>query len=82
MKALLEGRAGVTQATEPPSNRIALIGLRGAGKSTLGRMAAERLGWPFVELNKEIERESGLAVGEVFSLYGQDGYRRALDRLA
>ena len=85
VKALLEGRVGVTQATEPPSNRIALIGLRGAGKSTLGRMAAEQLGWPFVELNKEIERESGLAVGEVFSLYGQDGYRRleqaALERV-
>ena len=71
---------------EPVRDRIALVGLRGAGKSTLGRMAAERLGWPFVELNREIERESGLAVAEVFSLYGQDGYRRleqaALERVA
>lgn len=85
VKALLEGRTGMAGATEPPSNRVALIGLRGAGKSTLGRLAAERLGWPFVELNREIERESGLAVGEVFSLYGQDGYRRleqaALERV-
>ena len=65
--------------------RIALIGLRGAGKSTLGRMAAEKLGWRFIELNKEIEREAGFSVGEVFSLYGQDGYRRyeaaALERI-
>lgn len=75
VKALLEGRAGADDIA-PPRDRIALIGLRGAGKSTLGRLAAERLGWPFVELNKEIERESGLAIGEVFSLYGQDGYRR------
>ncbi len=57
-------------------DRVALIGLRGAGKSTLGRRAAETLGWPFVELNKEIERESGFSMTEVFSLYGQDGYRR------
>ena len=57
-------------------DRVALIGLRGAGKSTLGRLAAERLGWPFVELNKAIEAETGLSIAEVFSLYGQEGYRR------
>jgi XRE family aerobic/anaerobic benzoate catabolism transcriptional regulator len=64
--------------SQPPISvdRIALIGLRGAGKSTLGRLAAEQLGWPFVELNKEIEREHGFSVPEIFSLYGQDGYRR------
>jgi XRE family aerobic/anaerobic benzoate catabolism transcriptional regulator len=65
-------------AGEPcaPIERVALIGLRGAGKSTLGRLAAERLGWNFIELNKEIEGETGLSIAEVFSLYGQDGYRR------
>jgi XRE family transcriptional regulator, aerobic/anaerobic benzoate catabolism transcriptional regulator len=57
-------------------DRVALIGLRGAGKSTLGRLAAERRGWAFVELNKEIERENGLSMTEIFSLYGQEGYRR------
>jgi XRE family transcriptional regulator, aerobic/anaerobic benzoate catabolism transcriptional regulator len=66
-------------------DRVALIGLRGAGKSTLGRLAAEKLGWRFVELNKEIENEAGFSVSEVFSLYGQDGYRRyeqaALERI-
>jgi XRE family aerobic/anaerobic benzoate catabolism transcriptional regulator len=56
--------------------RVALIGLRGAGKSTLGRLAAERLGWSFVELNREIEAETGLSVAEIFALYGQEGYRR------
>lgn len=56
---------------------VALIGLRGAGKSTLGRLAAERLGVPFVELDREVERETGLSMGEVFQLYGQAGYRRA-----
>ncbi len=84
VRSLLEGHAP-NIASAPPRDRIALIGLRGAGKSTLGRLAAERLGWPFVELNKEIERQSGLAVAEVFSLYGQDGYRRlegaALERV-
>jgi XRE family aerobic/anaerobic benzoate catabolism transcriptional regulator len=59
-----------------PIDRIALIGLRGAGKSTLGALAAKRLGWRFIELNREIERDNGLSITEVFSLYGQDGYRR------
>jgi XRE family aerobic/anaerobic benzoate catabolism transcriptional regulator len=55
---------------------VALIGLRGAGKSTLGKLAAERLGWTFVELNAEIERENALSVQEIFAIYGQEGYRR------
>ena len=55
---------------------IALIGLRGAGKSTLGRMLAKRIGWSFVELNKEVERENGLSVAEIIALYGQEGFRR------
>lgn len=56
--------------------RIALIGLRGGGKSTLGAMLAKRLGVPFIRLSQEIEREAGTSMGEVFSLYGQSGYRR------
>jgi XRE family aerobic/anaerobic benzoate catabolism transcriptional regulator len=56
--------------------RVALIGLRGAGKSTVGRLAAERLGWSFVELNQEIESERGFTMTDIFTLYGQDGYRR------
>jgi|ERR1700722_11712658 XRE family aerobic/anaerobic benzoate catabolism transcriptional regulator len=66
-------------------NRIALIGLRGAGKSTLGSMLAAELGVPFVELDKEIEKDAGTDLSEIFSLYGQTGYRRiekkALDRV-
>ncbi len=56
--------------------RIALIGLRGAGKTTLGTALAEELGFPFVELDLEIEREAGITLSEVFLLYGQAGYRR------
>jgi XRE family aerobic/anaerobic benzoate catabolism transcriptional regulator len=55
---------------------IALIGLRGAGKSTLGKMLAKTIGWTFVELNKEIERLSDLSVAEIIALYGQEGFRR------
>ena len=55
---------------------IALIGLRGAGKSTLGKLLAKKIGWNFVELNKEIERENGLSVAEIIALYGQEGFRR------
>ena len=55
---------------------IALIGLRGAGKSTLGAKLAQSLGVPFVELDREVEKEAGAALGEVFAMYGQDAFRR------
>lgn len=57
-------------------HRIALIGLRGAGKSTLGARLAKEMGVPFIELDREIERESGMSLSEVFDLYGQPAYRR------
>ena len=56
--------------------RVALIGLRGAGKSTLGASLAKELGVPFVELDKVIEADTGMPISEIFSLYGQAGYRR------
>jgi XRE family aerobic/anaerobic benzoate catabolism transcriptional regulator len=56
--------------------RIALLGLRGAGKSTLGSALARELRVRFVELDREIEREAGIGLPEVFLLYGQAGYRR------
>lgn len=56
--------------------RICLIGLRGAGKSTLGAKAAEALGLPFLELNREVEAHAGMPVTEIMALYGQEGYRR------
>jgi XRE family aerobic/anaerobic benzoate catabolism transcriptional regulator len=65
--------------------RIALIGLRGAGKSTLGGALAKSMRRPFIELDGEIEREAGMPLSEVFMLYGQSGYRNlerhCLDRL-
>src|SRR5262249_53957622 len=65
--------------------RIALIGLRGAGKSTLGSALAKQMRRPFVELDREIERELGMQLSEIFLLYGQAGYRKAerrcLDRV-
>ncbi|MGH8857921.1 MAG: helix-turn-helix transcriptional regulator [Polaromonas sp.] len=58
------------------SSRVALIGLRGAGKSTLGQMLAEDLGFPFVELSREIEKFAGCSVSEIQALYGMNAYRR------
>ena len=81
-RALLERRFG---RAADKGERIALVGLRGAGKTTLGRLLAERLGWPFVELTREIERDYGADVAEILALSGQPGLRRqeyrALDRL-
>ena len=65
--------------------RIALIGLRGAGKSTLGARLASERNVPFVELDHEIEKDTGMPLAEIFSLYGQSGYRaiekRTLERV-
>lgn len=65
--------------------RIALIGLRGAGKSTLGARLAADWNIPFVELDAEVEKEAGMPLAEIFSLYGQAGFRamekRALERV-
>jgi XRE family aerobic/anaerobic benzoate catabolism transcriptional regulator len=58
------------------SPRVALVGLRGAGKSTLGQRLADDLGFPFVELSREIEKFAGCSVNEIQSLYGQNAYRR------
>lgn len=58
------------------SSRVALIGLRGAGKSTLGQMLADDLGFPFVELSREIEKFAGCSISEIQALYGTNAYRR------
>lgn len=74
-KAILTSAFGEQNPLER-RNRVALIGLRGAGKSTLGKGLAEHLGVPFIELDDEIEREAGVPTPEIFSLYGQNAYRR------
>lgn len=75
--SLLDNNAG----KEKKQRRVCLIGLRGAGKSTLGKSVSESLNLPFIELNREIEELSGLSVAEVMNLYGQEGYRK-LERQA
>ncbi len=74
-KDILAGGA-VSAARRRSFAGIALIGLRGAGKSTLGKLLAKKIGWSFVELNKEIEAQNGLSVAEIIALYGQEGFRR------
>jgi XRE family aerobic/anaerobic benzoate catabolism transcriptional regulator len=55
---------------------VALVGLRGAGKSTLGPLVAERLGWPFVEIDELIVEAGGLTLDQLFELHGEPYYRR------
>jgi XRE family aerobic/anaerobic benzoate catabolism transcriptional regulator len=77
---LVEARKLVTEHFSSPSEdrrRVALIGLRGGGKSTLGQLLAERLGVPFIELDREIERRSGANLSEIFDMFGQETFRRA-----
>ena len=74
-RALLVERFAGPRA-EARRQRLALIGLRGAGKSSLGRLLADRLGHVFFELDREIEREAGVELREIFELHGQPGFRR------
>ena len=81
-KALSEARDLLHKHFGEPSEdlrrrRIALIGLRGGGKSTLGRLLAAKLNVPFIELDREIERRSGASLSEIFDMFGQETFRRA-----
>lgn len=62
--------------TDATNGRIALIGLRGAGKTTLGENAAAIIGIPFIELDREIERAAGMELAEIFASQGQAAFRR------
>ncbi len=73
--SLLGSTFGMTDALGR-DKRVALIGLRGAGKTTLGGELAAQRGVPFVELDREIEREAGTSMNEILLLHGQAGYRR------
>ncbi len=73
-RRLLAARFGRT--ADLPKTRVALIGIRGSGKSTVGNEAAKSLGIPFVELDREIERSSGMDVPEIFEVHGQTVYRK------
>lgn len=66
----------LTDTDQPQPSIVALLGLRGAGKTTIGRRLAKRLRVPFVELDKRIEKAADLSLSELFSLHGEDYYRR------
>ena len=72
----LLGTGGSNGGSAARSTRVALVGLRGAGKSSLGQMLADDLGFPFVELSREIEKFAGCSISEIQNLYGQNAYRR------
>jgi XRE family transcriptional regulator, aerobic/anaerobic benzoate catabolism transcriptional regulator len=76
VRVALADMLGTGASGGPRSNCVALIGLRGAGKSTLGQMLADDLGYPFIELSRQIEQFAGCSVSEIQGLYGQNAYRR------
>lgn len=63
-----------------PITRVVLIGFMAAGKTTIGRLLAQRLGWDFIDLDEEIERRTGLTIPEIFELHGVAEFRR-LERI-
>jgi XRE family transcriptional regulator, aerobic/anaerobic benzoate catabolism transcriptional regulator len=73
--ALLGTSFGLADA-QGREQRVALVGLRGAGKTTLGAQLAAHRGVPFIELDREIEREAGTSMNEILLLHGQAGFRR------
>jgi len=80
----IEARASRPAAADR-ARRIALVGLRGAGKSTLGRMLAQHLGWPFIELDRVVEEEYGASIPDLIEMAGTATFRRhervALERV-
>jgi len=76
LASLLDDGSAPSRAGAARPLRVALIGLRGAGKSTLGGMLADALELPFIELSREVERLAGCRTGEILALYGQTAYRR------
>ncbi len=81
-KADAQTRARALQLLDPAEKRkekacrLCLVGLRGAGKSTLGARIGDHFDAPFIELNEEIAKGAGMPVGEIIALYGHDGYRQ------
>ena len=76
VRGLITQHLSLDKISEVKKPYVTLIGLRGAGKTTLGRRLAEHRGVPFFELDREVEREYGATIGEILQLHGQPGYRR------
>jgi XRE family aerobic/anaerobic benzoate catabolism transcriptional regulator len=76
IRLLLSERLGNPTEDQARRQRIALVGLRGAGKTTLGQRLADDLGYAFVELSREIEKFAGCSISEIHNLYGTHAYRR------
>jgi XRE family aerobic/anaerobic benzoate catabolism transcriptional regulator len=81
---LIEARVALPGSADR-ARRVALVGLRGAGKSTLGRMLAQHLGWPFIELDRVVEEDYGASIPDLIEMAGTATFRRqersALDRI-
>ena len=84
LATMIEARVAVPGGADR-GQRIALVGLRGAGKSTLGRMLAQHLGWPFIELDRRVEEDYGASIPDLIEMAGTATFRRhergALDRI-
>ena len=83
LETSVSGLLGDDAATHEPASSeaaraplVALLGLRGSGKSAIGARAAARLGWPFIELDELVEAHAGMSLAELFELHGGDYYRR------
>ena len=84
-KTMSSDRAGAPDQARLPARPIVLVGLMGCGKTSVGRRLADRLGWPFVDSDVEIEHAAGCSINEIFERFGEpafrDGERRVIRRL-
>ncbi len=76
LQAIPQPTPDLTPGPQRNAGSVFLIGYRGSGKTTVGKLLAERLGWPFLDLDEQLEKRQGQSIRDIFDQHGETGFRR------